>query len=87
MAAPWEPKAGQPVAKEDHNHTSILIGCLVAIILLLLAVIVLILWRHHWRKILGKVSGGPSVGRRGWGRRRLSRGDGVIGWAMRSLIG
>lgn len=65
MAAPWEPKAGQPVAKEDHSQTSILIGCLVAIILLLLAVIVLILWRHHWRKILGKVSGGPSVGR--WG--------------------
>ncbi|XP_040550281.1 epithelial discoidin domain-containing receptor 1 isoform X2 [Gallus gallus] len=59
-SAPWEPKAGQPVAKEDHNHTSILIGCLVAIILLLLAVIVLILWRHHWRKILGKAQRRPS---------------------------
>ncbi|XP_032297585.1 epithelial discoidin domain-containing receptor 1-like [Coturnix japonica] len=59
-AAPWEPKAGQPMAKEDHSHTSILIGCLVAIILLLLAVIVLILWRHHWRKILGKAQRRPS---------------------------
>ncbi|XP_021239463.1 epithelial discoidin domain-containing receptor 1-like, partial [Numida meleagris] len=60
MPAPWEPKAGQPVAKADHSHTSILIGCLVAIILLLLAVIVLILWRHHWRKILGKAQRRPS---------------------------
>ncbi|XP_031467703.1 epithelial discoidin domain-containing receptor 1-like, partial [Phasianus colchicus] len=79
---PWEPKAGQPVAKEDHSHTSILIGCLVAIILLLLAVIVLILWRHHWRKILGKVSGGgPSVGRWGdWlGNEAVNWGDGVVG--------
>lgn len=56
MAAPGEPKPGQPVAKADHSHTSILIGCLVAIILLLLGVIFLILWRQYWKKILGKVS-------------------------------
>ncbi|XP_068779941.1 epithelial discoidin domain-containing receptor 1 [Struthio camelus] len=49
-----EPKAGQPIAKDDTSHTSILIGCLVAIILLLLVVIFLILWRQYWKKILGK---------------------------------
>uniref|UniRef100_A0A8C3KMB2 F5/8 type C domain-containing protein n=1 Tax=Calidris pygmaea TaxID=425635 RepID=A0A8C3KMB2_9CHAR len=60
MAAPGEPKPGQPVAKADHSHTSILIGCLVAIILLLLGVIFLILWRQYWKKILGKAQRRPS---------------------------
>ncbi|XP_054663422.1 epithelial discoidin domain-containing receptor 1 isoform X2 [Grus americana] len=55
-----EPKPGQPVAKADHSHTSILIGCLVAIILLLLGVIFLILWRQYWKKILGKAQRRPS---------------------------
>ncbi|XP_074714130.1 epithelial discoidin domain-containing receptor 1 isoform X2 [Strix uralensis] len=58
--APGEPKPGQPVAKDDHSHTSILIGCLVAIILLLLGVIFLILWRQYWKKILGKAQRRPS---------------------------
>ncbi|XP_010568229.1 PREDICTED: epithelial discoidin domain-containing receptor 1 [Haliaeetus leucocephalus] len=58
--APGEPKPGQPVAKADHSHTSILIGCLVAIILLLLGVIFLILWRQYWKKILGKAQRRPS---------------------------
>uniref|UniRef100_A0A672U303 Discoidin domain receptor tyrosine kinase 1 n=1 Tax=Strigops habroptila TaxID=2489341 RepID=A0A672U303_STRHB len=52
--APMDPNRGQPVAKADHSHTSILIGCLVAIIMLLLGVIFLILWRQYWKKILGK---------------------------------
>ncbi|XP_035751544.1 epithelial discoidin domain-containing receptor 1 [Egretta garzetta] len=58
--APGEPKPGQPIAKADHSHTSILIGCLVAIILLLLGVIILILWRQYWKKILGKAQRRPS---------------------------
>lgn len=49
------PRAGLPVAKDDGSNTAILIGCLVGIILLLLAVIVGILWRQYWKKILGKV--------------------------------
>ena len=66
MAAPGEPKPGQPVAKADHSHTSILIGCLVAIILLLLGVIFLILWRQYWKKILGKVSRAVGSTGRNW---------------------
>lgn len=49
------PRAGLPVAKDDSSNTAILIGCLVGIILLLLAVIVGILWRQYWKKLLGKV--------------------------------
>uniref|UniRef100_A0A8C6KDT0 receptor protein-tyrosine kinase n=1 Tax=Nothobranchius furzeri TaxID=105023 RepID=A0A8C6KDT0_NOTFU len=49
------PRAGFPVAKDDSSNTAILIGCLVGIILLLLAVIAVILWRQYWKKILGKV--------------------------------
>ena len=49
------PRAGLPVAKDDRSNTAILIGCLVGIILLLLAVIAVILWRQYWKKILGKV--------------------------------
>uniref|UniRef100_A0A3Q1ELJ8 receptor protein-tyrosine kinase n=1 Tax=Acanthochromis polyacanthus TaxID=80966 RepID=A0A3Q1ELJ8_9TELE len=48
-------RAGLPVAKDDSSNTAILIGCLVGIILLLLAVIAVILWRQYWKKILGKV--------------------------------
>lgn len=44
------------MAKDDGSNTAILIGCLVGIILLLLAVIAVILWRQYWKKILGKVS-------------------------------
>lgn len=50
------PRAGLPVVKDDRSNTAILIGCLVGIILLLLAVIAVILWRQYWKKILGKVS-------------------------------
>uniref|UniRef100_A0A3P8WZE1 receptor protein-tyrosine kinase n=1 Tax=Cynoglossus semilaevis TaxID=244447 RepID=A0A3P8WZE1_CYNSE len=50
------PRAGLPVAKDDSSNTAILIGCLVGIILLLLAVIAVILWRQYWKKILDKVS-------------------------------
>ncbi|XP_028325738.1 epithelial discoidin domain-containing receptor 1 isoform X2 [Gouania willdenowi] len=53
-------KAGLPVAKDDSSNTAILIGCLVGIILLLLAVIAVILWRQYWKKILGKAQGSLS---------------------------
>uniref|UniRef100_A0AAY5EQA8 receptor protein-tyrosine kinase n=1 Tax=Electrophorus electricus TaxID=8005 RepID=A0AAY5EQA8_ELEEL len=51
---------GLPVAKHDSSNTAILIGCLVGIILLLLAVIVVILWRQYWKKLLGKAQGSLS---------------------------
>ncbi|KAK5861814.1 hypothetical protein PBY51_017260 [Eleginops maclovinus] len=54
------PRAGLPVAKDDGSNTAILIGCLVGIILLLLAVIAVILWRQYWKKILGKAQGSLS---------------------------
>ncbi|XP_045064614.1 epithelial discoidin domain-containing receptor 1-like isoform X1 [Coregonus clupeaformis] len=54
------PRAGLPVAKDDSSNTAILIGCLVGIILLLLAVIAGILWRQYWKKILGKAQGSLS---------------------------
>uniref|UniRef100_A0A8C7X4Q7 receptor protein-tyrosine kinase n=1 Tax=Oryzias sinensis TaxID=183150 RepID=A0A8C7X4Q7_9TELE len=54
------PRAGLPVAKDDSSNTAILIGCLVGIILLLLAVIAVILWRQYWKKILGKAQGSLS---------------------------
>lgn len=54
------PKPGLPVAKDDSSNTAILIGCLVGIILLLLAVIAVILWRQYWKKILGKAQGSLS---------------------------
>lgn len=41
--------------KVDDSNTRILIGCLVAIIFILLAVIVIILWRQFWQKMLEKV--------------------------------
>uniref|UniRef100_A0A667Z9S3 receptor protein-tyrosine kinase n=1 Tax=Myripristis murdjan TaxID=586833 RepID=A0A667Z9S3_9TELE len=64
--SPWPdfaavtPRAGLPVAKDDSSNTAILIGCLVGIILLLLAVIAVILWRQYWKKILGKAQGSLS---------------------------
>uniref|UniRef100_A0A3Q2XXR7 receptor protein-tyrosine kinase n=1 Tax=Hippocampus comes TaxID=109280 RepID=A0A3Q2XXR7_HIPCM len=54
-SAPPPLLAGLPVAKDDSSNTAILIGCLVGIILLLLAVIAVILWRQYWKKLLGKV--------------------------------
>lgn len=40
----------------DDSNTRILIGCLVAIIFILVAIIVIILWRQFWQKMLEKVS-------------------------------
>lgn len=45
-----------PMLKVDDSNTRILIGCLVAIIFILLAIIVIILWRQFWQKMLEKVS-------------------------------
>ncbi|XP_047454843.1 epithelial discoidin domain-containing receptor 1 isoform X3 [Mugil cephalus] len=53
-------RSGLPEAKDDSSNTAILIGCLVGIILLLLAVIAVILWRQYWKKILGKAQGSLS---------------------------
>lgn len=39
----------------DDSNTRILIGCLVAIIFILVAIIVIILWRQFWQKMLEKV--------------------------------
>ncbi|KAM9488048.1 epithelial discoidin domain-containing receptor 1 isoform 2-T2 [Clarias gariepinus] len=58
--AAFTPRPGLPVAKDDSSNTAILIGCLVGIILLLLAVIVGILWRQYWKKLLGKAQGSLS---------------------------
>ncbi|XP_037130790.1 epithelial discoidin domain-containing receptor 1 isoform X1 [Syngnathus acus] len=54
------PRAGLPVAKDDSGDAAVLIGCLVGIILLLLAVIAGILWRQYWKKLLGKAQSGLS---------------------------
>ncbi|NWS46659.1 DDR2 protein, partial [Probosciger aterrimus] len=45
-----------PTLKVDDSNTRILIGCLVAIIFILLAIIVIILWRQFWQKMLEKAS-------------------------------
>ncbi|XP_028832367.1 discoidin domain-containing receptor 2 isoform X2 [Denticeps clupeoides] len=45
-----------PTHKLDDSNTRILIGCLVAIIFILLAVITIILWRQVWQKMLEKAS-------------------------------
>uniref|UniRef100_A0A4W6C7D5 receptor protein-tyrosine kinase n=1 Tax=Lates calcarifer TaxID=8187 RepID=A0A4W6C7D5_LATCA len=58
--SPSPTSTGLPVAKDDSSNTAILIGCLVGIILLLLAVIAVILWRQYWKKILGKAQGSLS---------------------------
>lgn len=44
-----------PTLKVDDSNTRILIGCLVAIIFILVAIIVIILWRQFWQKMLEKV--------------------------------
>lgn len=48
-----------PTHKVDDSNTRILIGCLVAIIFILVAIIVIILWRQVWQKMLEKVSSPP----------------------------
>uniref|UniRef100_A0A673AJD3 receptor protein-tyrosine kinase n=1 Tax=Sphaeramia orbicularis TaxID=375764 RepID=A0A673AJD3_9TELE len=45
-----------PTHKVDDSNTRILIGCLVAIIAILLTIIVIILWRQVWQKMLEKAS-------------------------------
>uniref|UniRef100_A0A3Q3LWN4 receptor protein-tyrosine kinase n=1 Tax=Labrus bergylta TaxID=56723 RepID=A0A3Q3LWN4_9LABR len=45
-----------PTHKMDDSNTRILIGCLVAIIAILLTIIVIILWRQVWQKMLEKAS-------------------------------
>ncbi|XP_047443918.1 discoidin domain-containing receptor 2 isoform X3 [Mugil cephalus] len=45
-----------PRHKVDDSNTRILIGCLVAIIFILVAIIVIILWRQVWQKMLEKAS-------------------------------
>ncbi|NXM13921.1 DDR2 protein, partial [Ploceus nigricollis] len=48
--------AGDPTLKADDSNTRVLIGCLVAIIFILVAIIVIILWRQFWQKMLEKAS-------------------------------
>ncbi|XP_026161423.1 discoidin domain-containing receptor 2 isoform X3 [Mastacembelus armatus] len=43
-----------PTHKVDDSNTRILIGCLVAIIFILVGIIVIILWRQVWQKMLEK---------------------------------
>uniref|UniRef100_A0A8C4SIJ4 Discoidin domain-containing receptor 2 n=1 Tax=Erpetoichthys calabaricus TaxID=27687 RepID=A0A8C4SIJ4_ERPCA len=50
------PTRDDPTHKVDDSNTRILIGCLVAIIFILLAIIVIILWRQFWQKMLEKAS-------------------------------
>lgn len=50
------PTTYDPMLKADDSHTRVLIGCLVAIIFILLAIIVIILWRQFWQKMLEKAS-------------------------------
>ncbi|XP_037530754.1 discoidin domain-containing receptor 2 [Nematolebias whitei] len=45
-----------PTHKLDDSNTRILIGCLVAIIFILVAIIVIILWRQVWQKMMEKAS-------------------------------
>ncbi|XP_067370187.1 discoidin domain-containing receptor 2 isoform X1 [Channa argus] len=50
------PTEKNPTHKIDDSNTRILIGCLVAIIFILVAIIVIILWRQVWQKMLEKAS-------------------------------
>ncbi|MEE6496190.1 hypothetical protein FKM82_002257 [Ascaphus truei] len=50
------PTTYDPTLKVDDSNTRILIGCLVAIIFILVAIIVIILWRQFWQKMLEKAS-------------------------------
>ncbi|NXL43536.1 DDR2 protein, partial [Podilymbus podiceps] len=62
--SPWPSVTGSccpfllpdPTLKVDDSNTRILIGCLVAIIFILVAIIVIILWRQFWQKMLEKAS-------------------------------
>ncbi|KAM7336463.1 discoidin domain-containing receptor 2 isoform X2 [Microtus pennsylvanicus] len=54
--SPMAPTTYDPMLKVDDSNTRILIGCLVAIIFILLAIIVIILWRQFWQKMLEKAS-------------------------------
>ncbi|NXO80492.1 DDR2 protein, partial [Sitta europaea] len=54
--APVVPTTYDPTLKVDDSNTRILIGCLVAIIFILVAIIVIILWRQFWQKMLEKAS-------------------------------
>uniref|UniRef100_A0A665VUE9 receptor protein-tyrosine kinase n=1 Tax=Echeneis naucrates TaxID=173247 RepID=A0A665VUE9_ECHNA len=51
-----EASRDDPTHKVDDSNTRILIGCLVAIIAILLTIIVIILWRQVWQKMLEKAS-------------------------------
>ncbi|XP_047230286.1 discoidin domain-containing receptor 2 isoform X1 [Girardinichthys multiradiatus] len=50
------PPDDDPTHKVDDSNTRILIGCLVAIIFILVAIILIILWRQVWQKMLEKAS-------------------------------
>ncbi|XP_029474022.1 discoidin domain-containing receptor 2 isoform X2 [Rhinatrema bivittatum] len=54
--SPLVPTTYDPTLKVDDSNTRILIGCLVAIIFILIAIIVIILWRQFWQKMLEKAS-------------------------------
>lgn len=56
-----------PTLKVDDSNTRILIGCLVAIIFILVAIIVIILWRQFWQKMLEKVGKRGVAGEVPWG--------------------
>lgn len=56
------PLLPDPTLKVDDSNTRILIGCLVAIIFILLAIIVIILWRQFWQKMLEKVGACGAAG-------------------------
>uniref|UniRef100_A0A8C1NSU0 Discoidin domain-containing receptor 2 n=1 Tax=Cyprinus carpio TaxID=7962 RepID=A0A8C1NSU0_CYPCA len=48
-----------PTHKVDDSNTRILIGCLVAIIFILVAIIVIILWRQVWQKMTDSYDHSP----------------------------
>ncbi|NXT91794.1 DDR2 protein, partial [Anhinga rufa] len=57
VTSSWSPLLlPDPTLKVDDSNTRILIGCLVAIIFILVAIIVIILWRQFWQKMLEKAS-------------------------------
>lgn len=56
------PLPPDPTLKVDDSNTRILIGCLVAIIFILVAIIVIILWRQFWQKMLEKVGACGAAG-------------------------
>uniref|UniRef100_A0A8C7GS61 Discoidin domain-containing receptor 2 n=1 Tax=Oncorhynchus kisutch TaxID=8019 RepID=A0A8C7GS61_ONCKI len=55
VSSPIPSPGDDPTHKIDDSNTRILIGCLVAIIFILVAIIVIILWRQVWQKMLEKV--------------------------------